>query len=106
METNATARPPPPVVATRCVHTHPDAEFRMQDGAFSVRAKADMAAGTLVVVDHVFSGSNLLRGNGHRRPGLQVQPRVQARDCFFSLHMFIPDRSENAVDIDKDGQRF
>ena len=49
--------PPRPVVATRCVKRHPGVEFVMQDGAFSVRAKTDMPTGTLVFVEHVFSGS-------------------------------------------------
>ena len=46
-----------PLVATRCVYAHPEVEFRKHEGAFSVRAGADLDVGTLVLVEHVFSGS-------------------------------------------------
>ncbi len=45
--------------STRIVYADADVEYRMEDGAFSVRAKADLDVGRLVLVEHVFSGSNL-----------------------------------------------
>ncbi len=42
---------------TRSVYVSPDVEFCLRDGAYSVRAKADLGAGTLVLVEHAFAGT-------------------------------------------------
>ena len=46
------------VASTRTVYSDPDVEYCMRDGAFSVRAKADLDVGKLVLIEHVFSGTN------------------------------------------------
>ena len=46
------------VASTQTVYSDPDLEYCMRDGVFSVRAKADLDVGRLVLIEHVFAGNN------------------------------------------------
>jgi len=48
-------------MATRIIYTNPNSEikYEKESDSYSVRAKADLDVGSLILIEHVFSGSSI-----------------------------------------------